>query len=99
MSRTALVASVITIVALSMSFDHAQDALRAPTQAVPQSTTPPQRQTLKERLSDKASDEQRVDNCKVPVLIIARCLWTAAAKKSAPTVAITSHPRAESCSS
>jgi hypothetical protein len=23
--------------------------------------------TLKERLSDKASDEQRVDNCKVPV--------------------------------
>jgi hypothetical protein len=24
-------------------------------------------QTLKERLSDKASDEQRVDNCRVPV--------------------------------
>jgi hypothetical protein len=24
-------------------------------------------QTLKERLGDKASDEQRVDNCKVPV--------------------------------
>ncbi len=24
-------------------------------------------QTLKERLSDKASDEQRVDNCKVPL--------------------------------
>ena len=24
-------------------------------------------QTLKERLSDKASDEQRVDDCKVPV--------------------------------
>jgi hypothetical protein len=23
-------------------------------------------QTLKERLSDKASDEQRVDDCKVP---------------------------------
>ena len=23
-------------------------------------------QTLKERLSDKASDEQRVDNCRVP---------------------------------
>ena len=57
-----------------------------PTQAVQQSTTPHQRQTLKERLSDK----QRVDNCKVPV--------DAAAQKSAPTVAITSHPRAESCS-
>jgi 2-hydroxychromene-2-carboxylate isomerase len=25
-----------------------------------------QQQTLKERLGDKASDEQRVDNCKVP---------------------------------
>lgn len=84
MSRTAIVASVITIVALSMSFGHAQDAPRAPTQAVPQSTTPPQRQTLKERLSDKTSDEQRVDNFKVPV--------DAAAQKSAPTVAITSHP-------
>jgi hypothetical protein len=24
-------------------------------------------ETLKERLSDKASDEQRVDNCKVPL--------------------------------
>ena len=23
--------------------------------------------TLKERLSDKASDEQRMDNCKVPI--------------------------------
>jgi hypothetical protein len=26
----------------------------------------PQVETLKERLSDKASDEQRVDNCHVP---------------------------------
>jgi hypothetical protein len=26
-----------------------------------------QPQTLKERLGDKASDEQRVDNCKVPL--------------------------------
>jgi len=26
----------------------------------------PQAETLKERLSDKASDEQRVDNCHVP---------------------------------
>lgn len=26
----------------------------------------PATETLKERLSDKASDEQRVDNCKVP---------------------------------
>jgi hypothetical protein len=28
---------------------------------------PPAPETLKERLSDKASDERRVDNCKVPV--------------------------------
>ena len=67
MSRTVLVASVSTIVALSISFGHAQDASRTPMQAVPQSTTVPQRHTLKERLSDKASDDQRVDNCKVPL--------------------------------
>lgn len=67
MSRTVLVASVSTIVALSISFGHAQDAPRAPAQAVPQSTAAPQRHTLKERLSDKASDDQRVDNCKVPL--------------------------------
>jgi hypothetical protein len=28
---------------------------------------PATEETLKERLSDKASDEQRVDNCKVPL--------------------------------
>jgi hypothetical protein len=29
--------------------------------------TPEQPRTLKERLSDKASDQQRVDNCRVPI--------------------------------
>jgi hypothetical protein len=35
-----------------------------PQPATPQPATP---KTGKERLSDKASDEQRVDNCKVPL--------------------------------
>jgi hypothetical protein len=42
---------------------HGQAADRAST--TEQGRTPAA-ETLKERLSDKASDEQRVDNCKVP---------------------------------
>jgi hypothetical protein len=37
--------------------------LLAPVQARPQQANEPK--TLKERLSDKASDQQRLDNCKV----------------------------------
>ena len=40
------------------------DKLTAPTAEAPASTDV---ETLKERLSDKASDAQRVDNCKVPL--------------------------------
>ncbi|SAK72898.1 hypothetical protein AWB75_03931 [Caballeronia catudaia] len=42
---------------------HAVDAA-APDAASPAASEP---KTLKERLGDKASDEQRVDNCNVPV--------------------------------
>ena len=50
--------SVGTLTVLStLSFGAAPPAVRA--------DEPPK--TLKERLSDKASDEQRVDNCRVPV--------------------------------
>ena len=41
------------------------DGKRQPTQATTQSQTTVEGETLKERLSDKASDEQRVNNCKV----------------------------------
>jgi hypothetical protein len=50
------------IIALSFSSADAEDAAPAP-----QAATTMRPQTLKERLGDKASDEQRVDNCKVPV--------------------------------
>ncbi|ALL67051.1 hypothetical protein K788_0008303 [Paraburkholderia caribensis MBA4] len=40
---------------------HAADA------AAPVDTAASEPKTLKERLGDKASDDQRVDNCKVPV--------------------------------
>ncbi|MFP3558097.1 hypothetical protein SB861_46655 [Paraburkholderia sp. SIMBA_049] len=35
--------------------------------AAPEDTAASEPKTLKERLGDKASDDQRVDNCKVPV--------------------------------
>ena len=38
----------------------------APTAQLPSEPPPPPVKTGKERLSNKASDEQRVDNCKVP---------------------------------
>lgn len=37
-----------------------------PAAAAPPERSPASADTLKERLSDKASDEQRVDNCHVP---------------------------------
>jgi hypothetical protein len=67
MCRIALVASAGTIIAFLVGLTHAEDTARAPMPAVPQAMTAPPQQTLKERLGDKASDEQRVDNCKVPV--------------------------------
>jgi hypothetical protein len=65
--RTALVATVGTIIASLLGFARAQDATPASMQSGPQTVTTIRGETLKERLGDKASDEQRVDNCKVPV--------------------------------
>jgi len=42
-------------------------ALAVVVAARPPALPPDESKTLKERLSDKASDEQRVDNCRVPV--------------------------------
>jgi hypothetical protein len=43
----------------------AQLSAAAPPTPSPPSDAAPEVETLKERLSDKASDEQRVDNCRV----------------------------------
>ena len=43
------------------------DAKPPPAPATAQGQTAKETQTLKERLGDKASDEQRIDNCNVPV--------------------------------
>jgi hypothetical protein len=65
--RTALAVTVGTIIASLFSFARAQDAAPATMPGGPQAVTMIRGETLKERLGDKASDEQRVDNCKVPV--------------------------------
>jgi hypothetical protein len=44
---------------------HAENELKPPAQTAAEPSKADE--TLKERLSDKASDEQRVDNCKVPL--------------------------------
>jgi hypothetical protein len=59
--KNGLVAMVGMIISAFSSAD-AEDAAPAP-----QALATMRPQTLKERLGDKASDEQRVDNCKVPV--------------------------------
>ncbi|SAK89740.1 hypothetical protein [Caballeronia ptereochthonis] len=56
-----LVLSVCACVALHAAA-HAADA--AAPDSAPAAVSEPK--TLKERLGDKASDDQRVDNCKVP---------------------------------
>jgi hypothetical protein len=66
MSETVLVATVGMIVASLLACACAQEPARASMPDVPQAARTIPAQTLKERLGDKASDEQRVDNCKVP---------------------------------
>ena len=62
MCKNALAPVIGMSIALLFGSARAQDAAPAP-----QAATTMRPQTLKERLGDKASDEQRVDNCKVPV--------------------------------
>jgi hypothetical protein len=45
---------------------HAQEEGKRQPNQTPQDLTSGEAKTIKERLGDKASDEQRVDNCKVP---------------------------------
>ena len=63
--RSTVLGGVACILLTLQPFDgHAQAQPLGPA-AQGQPTGEPK--SLKERLSDKASDEQRVDNCKVPV--------------------------------
>jgi hypothetical protein len=64
--KHALIATAGMTVALLFGSARAQDSA-PPMPNVFQGAAPMRTQTLKERLGDKASDEQRVDNCKVPV--------------------------------
>ena len=48
----------LTLLSLASAWNHPVHA---------QGTYPDEPKTLKERLSSKASDEQRVDNCRVPL--------------------------------
>jgi hypothetical protein len=66
MTRTLHVAITGMIIASLFGSVRAQDTTPATVQSGPQATGTVRRETLKERLGDKASDEQRVDNCKVP---------------------------------
>ncbi|AMV45078.1 hypothetical protein [Paraburkholderia caribensis] len=52
---------VVLVTAAGAATAQAADA------AAPVDTAASEPKTLKERLGDKASDDQRVDNCKVPV--------------------------------
>lgn len=62
MKKPILICAYIACIAW-IGVAHATDAA-APDTASSVASEP---KTLKERLSDKASDEQRVDNCNVPV--------------------------------
>ncbi len=64
--KNTLIATAGTVVALLFGSARAQDVALAPIPNPPQAAATMRMQTLKERLGDKASDEQRVDNCKVP---------------------------------
>jgi hypothetical protein len=61
----ALLTGVIALIAASAGADEPAPIV-APAAPTPTVQTPAPVKTGKERLSSKASDEQRVDNCKVP---------------------------------
>src|SRR5471030_1644236 len=67
MSYDNIVLGGLTAVALMVgtASGHAQSDDKRPARAAAETATSAEGETLKERLSDKASDEQRIDNCKV----------------------------------
>jgi hypothetical protein len=65
--KNAVITTAGMIVALLFGPARAQDGASAHMPNALYDAPTIRTQTLKERLGDKASDEQRVDNCKVPV--------------------------------
>jgi hypothetical protein len=59
-----LIGGVLLAVALGLCPGNVEGQTAGPSPSAEQARVPAE--TLKERLSDKASDEQRVNNCKVP---------------------------------
>jgi hypothetical protein len=57
--------TVAVVLLCAIRSDAEDDSAPQPSSAGTQEQTGEEVETLKERLSDKASDEQRVDNCKV----------------------------------
>ncbi|MGO8918228.1 MAG: hypothetical protein ACLQJR_20195 [Stellaceae bacterium] len=66
MSGERSIGGVLIALALSLHVAGAYAQAPADAPATGGQGRTPAGETLKERLSDKASDEQRVDNCKVP---------------------------------
>ncbi len=60
-------ATVAVTLMLGIGGGHAENDVKPPAQTAAEAPASTDVETLKERLSDKASDEQRVDNCKVPL--------------------------------
>lgn len=68
MRRTCAIACTFAaMILLPVASTSSATAQRATPQSPSTAKAAVEPKTLKERLSDKASDEQRVDNCKVPV--------------------------------
>ncbi|HEX3501010.1 MAG TPA: hypothetical protein VHT04_16950 [Stellaceae bacterium] len=66
--RNSLLASMVAVALVAGAAGcFAQSGGKPPTPPVAEAPANGEVETLKERLSDKASDEQRVDNCKVPL--------------------------------
>jgi hypothetical protein len=59
--------SIVFIFAICLTWSAAAQNARSPDQPAPNATVQQETLTGKERLGPKWTDEQRIDNCKVPV--------------------------------
>ncbi len=64
-----LVAAVLTMMTPALPVEIASTAAHLPGPRVADGVQAPPARTAKERLVNKASDEQRVNNCKVPLAL------------------------------
>jgi hypothetical protein len=56
----------VMVICNAASSDAEDERKQPPASSAPRAPATEQSETLKERLSDKATDDQRVDNCNVP---------------------------------